>query len=130
MAAHTIEEEDLIATVIAAVPSKYQSIVAVQQQIQGGKLTLNHLEDAMRQLYQQSSQDKGQNSRRGDSGEKEEMVLNVFDGICYLCQKKGHKAHFCLTKQSGKNANGNGGNNGSKAHQFTGTCYNSGKQGH
>ena len=57
---------------------------------------MNHLEDAMQQFYQQSSLDKGQSGGKGDSSEKEEMVLNVFDGICYLCQKKGHKAHFCL----------------------------------
>ena len=47
MAAHTIEDGDLIAVAIGAVPNEYRSIVVAEQQIQGGELTLNHLEDAM-----------------------------------------------------------------------------------
>ena len=89
----------------------------------------NHLEDAMRQFYRQSSWDEGQDGGKGS--EKEEMKLNAFDGICYLWQKKGQKAHFCPTKQNGENASGNGGNNnGGKGQRFTGTCYNCRKQGH
>ena len=94
-------------------------------------MTLNHLEDVMQQFYHQSSLDKGQSRGKGNSGEKEEMVLNMFDGICYLCQKKRHKAHFCPTKQSIKNTSGSGGNsNRGKGQRFTGTCYNCAKQGH
>ena len=47
MAVCTIEDGDLIAVAIAAVPNEYRSIVAAEQQIRGGVLTLNHLEDAM-----------------------------------------------------------------------------------
>lgn len=38
----------------------------------------------------------------------EEVALGMFDGVCYLCQKKGLKAHFCPTKWV------NGGNNSSE----------------
>ena len=47
MAARTMEDGDLIAVAIGAVPNEYRSIVVAEQQIQGGELTSNHLEDAM-----------------------------------------------------------------------------------
>ena len=47
MVVRTIEDGNLIAAAIAAVLNEYRSIVAAQQQIHGGELTLNHLEDAM-----------------------------------------------------------------------------------
>ena len=85
----------------------------------------------MQQFYWQTSLDKGQDEGKGTSSEKEDMMLNAFNGICYLCQKKGHKAHFCPSKQNGKNMSRNGGNNnGGRGQKFTGTCYNCGKQGH
>ena len=83
MVAHTIEDRDFIPAATAAVPNKYQCIVAAEQQIRGGELMLNHLEDAMQQFYQQTSLDKGKDGGKGNTGKKKEMMLNAFDGIFY-----------------------------------------------
>ena len=47
MGTHTIEDGDLIAAAIVAVPNECRSIVAAEQRIRRGELTSNHLEDAM-----------------------------------------------------------------------------------
>lgn len=50
-------------------------------------------------------------------------MLNDFDGVCYLCQKNGHKVHFYPSTHSGENAGGNVNNdNGGKMYQFTRDC--------
>lgn len=92
---------------------------------------LNHLEEAMNQMYCQSNLEKANGNGKGDSNKKEVKILNVFDGNCYLCQKKGPKMHFCSSKNLEENAGRNGNNdNRGKMYYFTTTCYNCGKQGH
>ena len=121
-AAHTIKDGDLIATALAAVPSKYCSILTTEQQIWGADLTLNHLEDAMHQLFRQTNLDHGKGNEKSKSDDNVEVALGAFDGVCYLCSKKGHKAHFCLTKNNAEN-----GENKGKTYRFTG-CMTVGKR--
>ena len=45
------------------------------------------------------------------------MVLRAFKGTCYICNKKGHKAHHCL------------GQKGARIKKSNGTCNNCGKFG-
>ena len=125
LAAHTIEDGDLIATVLAAAPSRYRSILTTEQQIRGADLTLNYLEDAMRQLFLQTNLERRKGNEKSKSDNNVEVTLGAFDGVCYLCLKKGHKVHFCPTKNNAEN-----GENKGKTYHFTGTCFNCGKQGH
>ena len=67
----------------------------------------------------------GKGSKKSESDDNVEVALGAFDGVCYLCLKKGHKAHFCLTKNNAEN-----GENKGKTYQFAGACFNCGKQGH
>ena len=61
---------------------------------------LNHLDEAMHQMYCQSNLEKANGNGKGDSNKKEEVkILNVFDGVCYLCQQgKGPKHTFVHPK--------------------------------
>ena len=123
--ARTIEDGDLIVTALAATPSEYHSVLTTEQRIRGADLTLNHLEDAMRQLSRQTNLERGKGNEKSESDNNDEVTLGEFDGFCYLCLKKGHKAHFCPTKNNAEN-----GENKGKMYRFTGACFNCGKQGH
>ena len=127
MAARTIEDGDLIATALAAAPSEYKSLLTTEQRIKGDALKLSDLEDAMRQLYRQNNLERGDKGNEKTSDEAEEIALGAFDGVCFLCQKKGHKSFVCPTKRQNNGANTTGLENRPR---FTGACFNCGKQGH
>ena len=80
-AARTIENGDLIATALAAAPSEYRSVLTTEQQIRGADLTLNHLEDAMRQLFHQTNLERGKGNEKSESNDNEEVKLGAFDGV-------------------------------------------------
>ena len=62
----------------------------------------------MRQLFCQTNLEHGKGSKKSKSDDNVEVALGAFDGVCYLCLKKGHKAHFCLTKNNAENGENKG----------------------
>jgi hypothetical protein len=98
-------------------------------------LTLDHLQDAMMTQWRQTHNDVAQD-------EGAEVTLSAFDGICYNCQQKGHRANECpQERKNGNNNNnrsgrgwrgykgrGNGGRGGQRNHRKA--CCNCGKIGH
>jgi hypothetical protein len=130
---HHIDEEELIAVVMGAAPEKYLSVITCEQRVKGNLMSLYDLEVVMYQLWRQTKGSMDQNTT--------EITLAAFDGYCYQCKQKGHKADACPNHGSKKkdgsrapNTTGRGGRggrgNGRDGAQFQGTCRNCGKQGH
>jgi hypothetical protein len=116
----TIDDEDLIAVVLDAATKEYSSILQCEQRIQGTSLTVDHLEQTMKEYWREIKGSKA------DKENDKEMQLSGFGGLCYHCKKTGHKAHECPRKTG----NGNGKNNGNNGKgRFQGKCKNCGWQG-
>jgi len=108
-----IDKDDLIAVVITAAPDMYKAVVTSEQRARGDLVTLNDLEEAMRQHYRTLV----------GAGlikvEKPEIEVSFGSIVCYNCHKEGHIARNCPEK-----GNGNGEKSSPK------TCEHCGKQGH
>jgi hypothetical protein len=48
----------------------------------------------------------GDKQEANDDGE---IALVAFQGVCFICNKKGHRAHECPSKKANGNGNGNNG---------------------
>jgi hypothetical protein len=112
-ATRQIDQEDLIAVVFDAASKEYQAVLTSEQRAKGTLLTLSDLETVMNQHWRQI---KGPDT----SQDSNEISLANFDGQCYKCGEKGHKADKCTKKQWKKN----------KQVRFKGNCNNCGRFGH
>jgi hypothetical protein len=124
-ATQTLEEDNMIAVVLGAATSEYQSIVTAKQRRLGGNITLDNLEECMNQYWRQVS--ARENNESND--EETELTLTAFSGRCYNCGEDGHKATDC------KKPNRKGNNNRSQKSKKYGKktskkCHNCGKPGH
>ena len=61
-----------------------------------------------------------------------EIVLSAFAGMCFVCNKCGHKAHKCPDKKGNAvgGANPRGRNPNANARRFSGNCNKCGRMGH
>ena len=115
-----IDQDDLIAVVLDCAPEKYQSILTIEQRTKGTALKMDDLQEAMNQMWRTSG-------KRETRGKGSEMTLGAFDGACYVCNEKGHRANECPTRKGKANPSGGG---GSPKQKFTGKCNECGKIGH
>jgi gag-polypeptide of LTR copia-type/Zinc knuckle len=92
-----IDEEDLIAVVLDAAPSDYQSILMIEQRLHPTDLKLEHLGTCMNQYWQQTAL-----VCKSDENEKDktEVALLAFNGKCYNCGKIGHKSPDAKNQES------------------------------
>jgi hypothetical protein len=123
-----IDDEDLIAVVLSQAPPSYQALLTSEQRVKGNNLTVADLEETMYQYWRQvKSTDAGKAEK-----EDTEMTLAAFGGVCFTCNKRGHRASDCPEKGNGKSTNkkfeGTKKNGDKKA--FNGNCFNCGKSGH
>jgi hypothetical protein len=122
-----VTEAELIAAALRrAAPSKYRAVLSCEQSLKGNALKLDDLEKAMTRQWRQerSSQHKDDES---DDDEGGEVSLSAFQGNCFKCKQKGHRADNCPKKNKGMP---NGGNNQKGKSKFSGKCFNCGKAGH
>eukprot|EP00957_Ditylum_brightwellii_P108597 8282688-Ditylum_brightwellii.AAC.1 len=94
-------------------PKEYAGILASTAKEQGGDLTMDDFEEAMQLQFYITYGDTVEPHGSGD-----ELTLSVFDGNCYKCGKKGHKANKCPNKK------------GKQHKRFNGKCNNCGKEEH
>ena len=111
-----IEEEDLIATVLEKAPKEYQALLTSEQLRLGDSLALEDLRKAMTTHWRTVSDTTANVGTNVDG----EISLSSFGGFCFNCKEKGHKAHQCPKKNSGK----------PKPKKFKGKCNHCGKEGH
>ena len=88
----TVDEEDLLATVLKKASEEYASILATEERTKGANLTLENLEAAMDTEYRIRYGVKGTEREKKKRGE---LSLSAFNGICYNCQREGHLARDC-----------------------------------
>ena len=116
-----IQEDELIAIVLATAPKDYQAVLTSEQCIQKTNLTMDDLETVMNQHWRQIG-----GKKESQEDDDNELSLSAFNGTCFNCGKKGHKSPECRSPKKSKNGNGNGTGYTGK---FSGTCNNCGKQG-
>ena len=118
-----IDEEDLIAVVLDAAPSDYQSVLTIEQRLHPTDLKLDHLETCMNQYWRQTA-----SARESDENDKDktEVALLAFNGKCFNCGKFGHKSPECKEPRKQRQT---GPRSGTQT-KFTGKCFNCGKSGH
>jgi hypothetical protein len=90
-----IDEDDLIAVALDAAPSECQALLTSEQRRLGTSLKIDDLKAVMGQCWRQTHSpiDKG-----GKELDDAEIVLTTFDGCCFACKKKGHKAGKCASE--------------------------------
>ena len=107
-----IQSDELIATVLEKAPREYMSVLTTEQRVQGTRLTMNHLEEAMTQLYRSlygsGSEEKGDEIGLRVRVRVSKEVDGMKEGIMLLDQSIplfDHsttallKAHKCLKMQ-------------------------------
>jgi hypothetical protein len=91
-----VDPEEFIAIVIAQAPASYQGVLISEQLRQGTSFTLKHLATAMNMNMQWRAM--GGNLANGnDDGE---IALVSFNGVCFVCKLKGHRAFQCLNRSA------------------------------
>eukprot|EP00957_Ditylum_brightwellii_P083963 6381906-Ditylum_brightwellii.AAC.1 len=111
--AKVLDVKDQIAVVLEMAPKECASMLANTEREHVSQLTLEQLEEAMtiqfRIPYRESDE-------YGSTTAK--LMLTAFQGSCYLCKEKGHRADQCTNK--GKEEQG----------KFKGKYHHCGKMGH
>ena len=108
-----LSKEELIAVIIDAAHEDYQSVLTAEQRRLGTSIELADLQSVMNQQWRAL-----QGSNSGEDEDGEELNLSAFNGVCFKCGKKGHKANECRS-----NIKRTGG-------KFNGKCHHCGKKGH
>jgi hypothetical protein len=85
-----VEDSEFIAIVIAQAPDAYQGVLTSEQLRQGTSLQLEHLATAMDMQWR--AMGGGPSPDGKDDGE---IALGAFNGICFICKQKGHRAFQC-----------------------------------
>ena len=112
----SVDKADLIAIVLEAATDEYQSVLTAEESAKGPKLTVMDLELIMGQNYRRLSK-----RRKVQQVDDNEVLLAGFNGACFNCRKRGHRANKCPERER---QNNNGERKGSKI------CINCGKKGH
>jgi hypothetical protein len=113
----TIDETEFIAAVIAQAPVIYTGVLTSEQLRHGNHLKLHHLFTAMDMQW--CAMGGGGKQEANDDGE---IALVEFQGVCFIYNKKGHRAHKCPSKKA--NGNGNGNNGKGNGYNRNGNGYN------
>ena len=122
-----------ITIVLSVAPDKYQTVLAVTQERQGGALTSQHLIDSMMVLYRQQStlKQRGRPSNNGTSHETGLAAPGANTGICWNCGKPGHRAAQCRSPSTNNKFKPGGASGGGNARSNRDmVCHECGLRGH
>ena len=131
-----ITMSEYITQVFTGTSSKYTLGLRNIKEKKGDALTLDDLEDEVYEQYRME--------HLGDSSDEEEADETAlatpgqgwankreFKGVCYNCNKKGHRAHECPEKNRNQGqGQGQGGRRATRPGKFKGKCHECGKYGH
>ena len=117
-----LTESELVTEAMVKAKTEYKTLITTLMITHGDNLNLEHMRDGMTQQYRMNHS-KGTDDGPSDDSSEEgtEAIMSSFDGECYNCGKKGHKATDC--RQSKKSF-------GMSKGKFKGSCNNCGKPGH
>ena len=104
-----IAEDKLIAVVLNKSTMEYKAVLSAEQRVKGMMCTLEDLESAMNQHWRQI----GGHEEAERSNEISLAAVN-FNGVCFKCGKKGHKASVCPDNNKGDKAGSDKEGQGSK----------------
>jgi gag-polypeptide of LTR copia-type/Zinc knuckle len=127
-----MDESHMIAVILDAATDEYQAVISTERRIRGDKMSVMDLEVAMSEHYRQLSRVSGGKKQQANSGgdSEHEVVLAGFGGVCYHCNKPGHKANKCPEKTDSTGGNNKKNAEANKGGKFQGKCNNCGKVGH
>ena len=118
-------EELLIEVVLDKSLTEYKAVLTTEQRAtKGTTCTLSDLKLAMNQHWRQI----GGHEEAEKSNEISLLAVN-FNGICFKCGNKGHKASVCPDNNKGDKAGSDKQGQGSKQKEKK-KCYRCGKVGH
>ena len=120
-AARTIDEEDLIATVIQKAPFVYQSVITNEHRTKGTNLKLTDLEEVMHQFYRQVAKTDGTNNNKGAGTE---VNFTNVGGTSNTNTNNNNSGNSNTSNKNGKKKSY--GKKGTKK----GKCKGCGKEGH
>lgn len=115
-----MKEEDYVAQLVKQVPENYR--VAVAGLVESKSKDYDDYEDAL-ESYRDNFNLEDDGKEESEDEKRTETALTSFDGECYNCKKRGHKAYECPQK-------GTSNNERERGPRFRGTCDLCGKYGH
>ena len=89
-----IAQDELIAIVLDKSTMEYKSILTAEQRVKGTSCTLEDLKSTMNQHWRQIGR-----SNAAEKSNEISLVAVNFNGICFKCGKKGHKASKHVPRQ-------------------------------
>jgi len=122
-----LSKDKVIPALVQALPKECYKVAASDwclKQIKSNNTnySLDELEEQLMMLWKSlGGTNLASDNVKKKKNDESEVLLGSFDGVCYKCQKKGHKANRCPMK---------GSDNGQTKTGFSGACNLCGRKGH
>jgi hypothetical protein len=89
-----MDESHMIAGILDPATDEYQAVISSEKRIRGDTMTLMDLEKVMSEHHRQLLRASGRKHNANLGGDSDhEVALSGFGGVCYHCNRSGHKAN-------------------------------------